>query len=263
MLKDFAECQVPPAALSSVAVRDGGHMTDDMEEPLVTDTVRDDSRGKEQPSDMEDMEVAKEEEVVRSTPTPPPLPCHVSSSSPSPLLHCTTKSSLSTETKPLPAREAMEKAAGTSECRKLSPLDEEERNKEDWTTCSGESGSDVTGGTDKDRTPTLREKLTLPVCSETPSPSVSIDSTSSPSTTTSSLVNEDSDVCGLDEKLTPPLDFLLEAHRHLGRMGWCCKQSGTFLKHSVQALRKELAVLTKLPVKQREVCEKEREGGMG
>lgn len=59
------------------------------------------------------------------------------------------------------------------------------------------------------------------------------------------------------EKLSSPLDFLLEAHRHLGQMGWCCKQGGVFLTHSVQALRKELAILTKLPAKQREV----REGG--
>lgn len=57
------------------------------------------------------------------------------------------------------------------------------------------------------------------------------------------------------EELCPTLEFLLEAHKHLGRMGWCCKQGGVFLAQCVQALRKELAILTRLPPKQREVRE--------
>ena len=50
-----------------------------------------------------------------------------------------------------------------------------------------------------------------------------------------------------------PLQFLCEAHEHLGRMGWCCKDSGVFLIETVRVLREELRILTKLPPKQREV----------
>ena len=65
------------------------------------------------------------------------------------------------------------------------------------------------------------------------------------------------------EELSVPLQFLREAHVHLGKMGWCCRDSGAFLLESIQALRKELRVLTAWPAKQREVREGGREGGRG
>ena len=55
------------------------------------------------------------------------------------------------------------------------------------------------------------------------------------------------------EELSVTLQFLCEAHTHLGRMGWCCKDNGRFLLETVQVLRRELQILTRLPPKQREV----------
>ncbi len=53
--------------------------------------------------------------------------------------------------------------------------------------------------------------------------------------------------------LALPLRFLCEGHAQLGKVGWCCRDSGAFLLESVSALRRELKVLTRLPLKQREV----------
>lgn len=70
----------------------------------------------------------------------------------------------------------------------------------------------------------------------------------------------DDDPCGgsrggasSEEELSPPLQFLCEAHRHLGKMGWCCKDSGALLLEGVATIRRELQVLTRLPPSQREV----------
>ena len=116
------------------------------------------------------------------------------------------------------------------------------------------SSTAVTTPTPRPKTPTAGDKLNSLSSSSVSSPAM--DRTSSPSTSCSSIINVDSDdPASLSETLAPPLEFLVEAHRHLGRMGWCCKQNGVFLKHSVQTLRKELNILTRLPGKQREVCE--------
>lgn len=110
------------------------------------------------------------------------------------------------------------------------------------------------------------EKITLSVPSPPRSPDISLmvsaieaesDTISSRSPGTSSLHS----LCSMEGslgssgsgELSLPLRFLCEAHTHMGKMGWCCKNSGSFLLQSVNALRKELQLLTKWPLKQREV----------
>lgn len=56
-----------------------------------------------------------------------------------------------------------------------------------------------------------------------------------------------------DSGLSPVLQYLQEAHLFLGSMGWCCRDDGCLLKVMVEALRRELRVLTALPHKTREV----------
>ncbi len=55
--------------------------------------------------------------------------------------------------------------------------------------------------------------------------------------------------------LSLPLQFLFKAHDHLGKMGWCCKESGSFLIKSVMSLRDELQTLTRHPPKERDVSD--------
>ena len=66
-------------------------------------------------------------------------------------------------------------------------------------------------------------------------------------------VSVTSDPGNVMTELALPLRFLCEAHAQLGRMGWCCRDSGAFLLESVSVLRRELRLLTRLPPKQREV----------
>lgn len=77
-----------------------------------------------------------------------------------------------------------------------------------------------------------------------------------------SPLNSSLSVCSVEgtsrDRLSPRLQFLCESHAHLGKMGWCCKDAGSFLLESVSALRKELQILTRLPPKQREVCVTEK-----
>ncbi len=206
----------------------------DSEEPMRVDVVTNESGTNDVTSELEDVGVSSKKEGVRP---PTPLPTPVSSASPSPLLHSTTKMAL-----PKPVAESL--GEGQSEIADTPSL-----NTNSVTPPTAMITQPQTlPSTDKPATHPLTDNP-MPV-STTPSPLPFMAQTPS---TSSSVVMEDSDNSGMVEELAPPLEFLLEAHRHLGRMGWCCKQSGAFLKHSVSALRKELDILTKLPEKQREV----------
>lgn len=76
---------------------------------------------------------------------------------------------------------------------------------------------------------------------------------SSPHSLNLSMTSDPGHVTAETADIALPLRFLCDGHAQLGRMGWCCRDSGTFLLESVSVLRRELRVLTKLPPKQREV----------
>ena len=81
------------------------------------------------------------------------------------------------------------------------------------------------------------------------------DDSNSPSTPVTSFPSMGDVDASIEDDLNPSLKFLCEAHEHLGQMGWCCKDSGSFLIESVTVLRRELQILTRLPPKQRDVSQ--------
>lgn len=93
----------------------------------------------------------------------------------------------------------------------------------------------------------------LPVAMETDEERDPLRASHSPLST--SVCSDSSHVTLAAEGLAPHLRFLCESHAHLGKLGWCCRDSGMFLLESVSTLRRELQLLTGLPPKQREVCQ--------